>query len=133
MNEQTENNQPAGEQPNETLPSVPGQQSPEPQPAGRLSLNWIFAIGFLSWYLVVGLLYWSQMKDDPQGYGAMLSSLFIFPAQLIALGILFAIKDLRNAGWGVLSAIALNLLISLILGLSFNALCFVPFFAPVSW
>jgi len=93
-------------------------------------LTWRFAVGFLGWYLVVWLIYWSLLngKTDPQGYSAMILSMLVFPAQIIALFILFVVKDFRKIGWGMLSAIAVNLLISMILGLGLNAVCFIPFF-----
>jgi len=130
MNNQTQNDQPSKEQPGGTLPSTPDQQPSGPQSASVFELTWRFAVGFLGWYLVVWLIYWSLLngKTDPQGYSAMILSMLVFPAQIIALFILFVVKDFRKIGWGMLSAIAVNLLISMILGLGLNAVCFIPFF-----
>lgn len=127
MNEQTQSE----DKPEGTVPESPEQQSSEPESISIFGLTWKFVLGFLGWYLVVGLIYGLVMIDDPQGYGALIISLLVFPAQIIALFILFLVKRFRKIGWGVLSAIAVNLLISLIIGLNFNALCFIPFFDPL--
>jgi hypothetical protein len=130
MNGQIQNNSPAEDHPEGTLPPTPDQQPPNSQSTSRFKLTWKFAAGFLGWYLVIWLIYWSLShgNPDPQGYGAMIVSMLVFPAQIIALIFLFVVKKFRKIGWGMLSAIASNLMISLLLGFGFNAVCFVPFF-----
>jgi len=123
MNEQTQNDQPEG-----IVPQTPGDRPPDSSSARKFKLTWKFAVGFLGWYLVIGLIYVALISLDRQGYGNMKGGVFlVFPAQLIALVILFVVKQLRNIGWGMLSAIAVNLVISLILGFVGNAICFIPF------
>ena len=129
MNSQIQNDPPTEEQPEGTLPPTPDQQPSNLPSTSRFRLSWKFAVGFLGWYLVIWLIYRLQIPGpDPQGYGTMILSLIVFPAQIIGLFFLFVIKDVRKIGWGMLSAIAVNLLISLMLGLGLNAVCFIPFF-----
>jgi len=39
------------------------------------------------------------------------------------------LRYLRQVGWGMLSALAANMVVSLILGLAQNAFCFIPFYS----
>lgn len=129
MNGQSQNNPPAEDQPEAARPPTPDQPQLEPPSTSGFKFSWKFVVGFLGWYLVVWLIYRLQIRDlDPQGYSTMTLSLLVFPAQIIALFFLFVIRDFRKIGWGMLSAIAVNLLISLMLGLGLNAVCFIPFF-----
>jgi len=51
----------------------------------------------------------------------------LFPVNVVVL-ILF-LRYLRQVGWGMLSALAANMVVSLILGLAQNAFCFIPFYS----
>lgn len=76
-------------------------------------------MGFVGWYLVS----WALVR--PLG-------LNLFFLNIIALIVLALIKATRRVAGGILVALALNFTISLILGLGLNALCFIPFFTPIS-
>ena len=93
------------------------------------------SIGFIGWWLVNGLV-WFVFNLDAVKYGGelvtiglLLFSLVYAIAQLITL-IVLAFRR----GWialGALSAMGLNLVISLMLGLLINSVCFAPFFIPM--
>jgi hypothetical protein len=91
-----------------------------------------FLIGFLGWYLVTALVWylvdWDNMMST-QAAGA-LPFIFMglnFSANLIALIVLSVVKRTRYIGFGILVALALNLLITTVLGEFGNGLCFFPF------
>lgn len=91
-----------------------------------------FAIGFIGWYLVNGLLFlllgaklgFSDLTNE----ALLFVNLIIFPANLIITIILTVMRSTRIIGFGILSALGLNLLISLIMGIFLKGVCFVPFF-----
>jgi len=113
MNEQPRNDQPMEDR----LPLKP---------------TWKFSIGFLGWYLMVGLIYGALLRNDPQGEAAIiLGGLLVFPAQIVALIVLFVVKRLRSVGWGMLSALGVNFFISVIFGNWLEAVCFIPFFSGI--
>lgn len=120
MNEQTQNEQSEG-----IVPSPPNEQPPESPPARKFKLNRKFVIGFLGWYLVTALVFGVVTLD------AYSNGCIIFPAQVLTLIILLSVRTVRDIGWGMLSAIAFNLLISLMVGLGDDAICFVPFFYDI--
>lgn len=102
----------------------PGQDNPDQPQTDKNRPLWQFAAGFLGWFLVNGLI-WLFFKDN------IGLNLLVFPVNLIVLIVLFAVKKNRKYAQGVLAAVGVNLLISLILGLFFNAFCFIPFFNRV--
>lgn len=84
-----------------------------------------FLAGFLGWYLINGLIWLGLGNPVDSEY---IPNLLIFPINLLALIILSVGKRTRNVGLGILAALALNLLLSLILGALMNGVCFVPFY-----
>jgi hypothetical protein len=80
-------------------------------------------IGFVAWYVINGLIWWGGTSN----YRFFLA-IFTLPGNIIALLICAIVPRLRRVALGILIAIALNLVISLVLGMMTNALCFVPFF-----
>jgi len=82
--------------------------------------------GFFGWYLVNGLIW--MAFGGPYRWEFASPNLYIFPANLLTLILLAVVKRTRKIAMGILLAIALNLVISLLLGLVFNGVCFVPFF-----
>lgn len=89
----------------------------EPPKGGRENIGLI--AGFLGWYLVNGLA-WLLNSNDDSGLAC-----FLFPLNMIVL-IVFLIKW-RAIGLGILGALALNLLISLVLSTVMNGTCAIPF------
>ena len=125
MNEQTQNNHPLEEQREETRLATPAEQPLEAQPTAKFKLTWQFVAGFLGWFFVMALVYWVGRSES--------TCLFpiLFP---INLGILMVLlRKQPQVGWGMLSALGLNMVISLILNLFLNAICFIPFFTPMYW
>jgi hypothetical protein len=116
------------EQDVESTAVEPAQSAPEPLPAspkpGRK--QWImFAAGFLGWYLINGP-FWLLF---PVGKGEnIILGILTLPANVIVLTILSSVKGTRWIGFGILAAIAFNLVISLIMGLVVQGLCLIPFF-----
>lgn len=125
MNGQTQNNHPLEERPEGTLVATPREQPSEAAPTRKFKLTWQFVAGFLGWYLVTALVYWLGKAES--------ACLFpvLFPVNLVMIIVL--LKRQPRAGWGLLSALGLNLVISLILNLVINAICFIPFFTPMYW
>lgn len=114
------------------------ERSLEPQTTDLLKLTWKFAIGFLGWYFVMAFVYWAALgyTFDAQRmnyYDApiILTGMCIFPAQIVALIVLFLVKSLREVGFGVFFAIGVNLVISIFMGMFSNPLCFIPFFIRI--
>ena len=92
-------------------------------------VKWIlFAVGFFGWYIFNTKAWFSVMENGPdkQGYYPLFN-LVMLPANLLILFILAKIHRTRWAAFGILAAVAVNFLISLILGLGNNAICFIPF------
>ncbi len=114
----------------------PDSQPPENANSGVYTSRfnkWIFfAIGFFGWYLVNGLVWlllgadigFSQYFDE----NLIFFNLLLWPVNLIATIILAVIRKTRMIGFGVLGALVLNILISLVIGIVMDGLCFIPFF-----
>ena len=98
-----------------------------------------FLFGFVGWWIISGLVWLGVTKGNfsiPSRIWSELLALFelvflllFFLTQLIAL-IILAFRR----GWialGMLSAIAMNIVITLLIGLTQNAFCFAPFFIPL--
>ncbi len=127
---------------NENPAPLPPEQPPGPAapgPASSKRRRWLLAgAGFLGWYIVNGLfwlIYVQLPTKDPNAiYGlspylnmAMLATVI----NVILLIVLVLIRRTRWIAQGVLAAWAVNMAISLVLGLSFNALCLTPFLTPL--
>lgn len=135
MNEHTNNEIHPEEQPEESTQLVAdeGQQleserfSSEETPTAlapekfKLNLGQ-FAAGFLGWFLVT-LLFYAQKMDTES---LMICGGLLFLVNVVVLLILLI--RLRSVGLGMLAALGVNLVISLLLGLTQNAFCFIPFY-----
>jgi hypothetical protein len=130
----------------EKLAPVPPEQLPPEQPQGRADSDlaiskrrrWLLA-GFIGWYIVNGL-FWLIYKQipllDPRGstfvaIDYLNMGILTTIINVIALIVLALIRRTRWIALGVLGAWAVNLAVSLVLGLLFNALCLTPFFTPL--
>jgi hypothetical protein len=109
------------------IPEEPSDQRPDSGSAGAVNpkrRNWrFFAFGFIGWYLVNGVIWVLPGNNE-------FNLLLTLPANILILIILAIIKRTRWIAFGMLTAIALNFLISLVLGLFNQAVCLVPFFSP---
>lgn len=74
--------------------------------------------GFFGWYIVSGMMLSSV--------GAL--SMCAFPINIMLLLVAGRVKSLRQLGFGILTALALNFLISLFVGVFINGICFIPFY-----
>jgi len=82
--------------------------------------------GFFGWYLINSIIW---LLISTRGYAEyVFLNLFIFPINLLTLIVLSVIKSTRKIGLGILIALALNLLLSLMVGLTINGVCFIPFY-----
>jgi len=137
----------------ENLPDpTPEEETPAANPRipvsirsrlGKLILNhefqeWAkFAIGFFGWYLASGIA-WSQYSAQPaasdgrEGFLILLRfaifSVLNLSTAVILMLVFAVIPTTRSIVKGLLSAMALNFFISLLLGLGTNATFFIPFF-----
>lgn len=73
-------------------------------------------IGFLGWFVLASMV-------APFSFG-----LITFPATLICLLLFARSKGSKGVAGGILAALTLNFVASLVRGLSMNAFCFVPFY-----
>ncbi len=91
-----------------------------------------FTGGFVGWYVVNGVI-WGLQGPTYSMYGLTGNSvivwLIMFPSNVIALIALALFK--RGMALGILTALALNFAVTLVLSLIYNALCGIPFFVPV--
>ena len=94
-----------------------------------------FSIGFIGWWLVNGLV-WSVLSSDDVQNG---DETVILRFSLLLLGvdiaqfITFIVLAFRRV-WislGILSALFINQITSIVLGLFNNVTCFIPFFIPI--
>jgi hypothetical protein len=90
----------------------------------------MFAIGFLGWYLV-NIFAWSHVPAGGYGLGVFFVFAIMLPFNIVALIVLGIIRSTRWVALGIVTALALNFLISLALGLTLNAQCLIPFFEHV--
>jgi hypothetical protein len=122
MNKQNQNNHPGEDQPEGTAPPTPGDQPSATPPVRKFKFTWEFFVGFLGWYLATAIFY-GQVRDQE---ALMICGGLLFPVNVLVLILLF--KWQRQMGWGMLAALAVNMVVSLVLGLIQNAFCFIPFF-----
>ena len=119
---------------NATPDSSQADEQPQPKPPISRLMKWLwFASGFFGWFLMTGLFYLALFpKYDPNNAAPVICSGLLFPVHIGFLVLL--LKTEPYFGWGMLGALATNLIISQVLGLATNAFCFVPFFtlAPPS-
>jgi hypothetical protein len=105
--------------------NMPESKDLSSQPSNRILE---FIIGFVSWYIVNGLIYFF-LSDNP--YSIMFCGLGIIPLNLLAM-IILGIKR-RFVGLGLLVAFAVNLLITTLMGVFSQGVCFAPFFIENSF
>ena len=94
-----------------------------------------FLSGFTGWWVINGLFWFGANSDylNSMGENALLVFICVVPAFYLAQLVTLIILAFRR-GWialGVTSAISLNLVITLMAGLTTNATCFIPFFVPL--
>lgn len=88
-------------------------------------------IGFVGWYIINGLYFYFTLgvNGESLSTGENYTIMCITgPANLLVLIVSALSKSTRRLAFGILLAMAVNFAISVILGVSDNALCFVPFF-----
>jgi hypothetical protein len=84
-------------------------------------------VGFAGWFIINGLVWLAIAGNGSILKGsAIYANFLLLPINLIVL-IVIAVKR-RMIAFGMLLALALNLAVSLLMSLSFNAWCFIPFF-----
>ncbi len=99
-----------------------------PATPGPTAIKWLgFLIGFAGWFLMNAGL-WLLLLSLTVSQITLVLVILALPANLILLSMLALIKQTRWMALGVLSALALNLVITLVLGLFANAICGIPFF-----
>ncbi|MGE5251505.1 MAG: hypothetical protein ACM3QS_14985 [Bacteroidota bacterium] len=89
-----------------------------------------FLIGLLGWWLV-NIPLWLLLQPVMVSQGATFvycTLPFLFGANIFLL-IIMAFRN-RWVALGLLAAFAVNLLVSLVLGLGTNAMCWIPFTTP---
>ena len=82
-----------------------------------------FAIGFVGWYVVNGGLYLTVFTGNP---GGGFYNLLLLPVNVIVL--IIAAFRRQWFALGLLASFAVNLVLALLLGLTLNAFCWIPFF-----
>jgi hypothetical protein len=84
-------------------------------------------IGFVGWYTVNGAFWLTTLKGQPinEGYN-LFANLLMLPVNLLVLIVLAFLR--RWMAFGILVAVAANLLIALVLRMTTNATCTIPFF-----
>ena len=85
-------------------------------------------IGFVGWFVLSAII-WIPLSKSVDG---ILLNLFVFPLTIIALIVLGLIKRTRNLALGILLALAVNFVLSLVLGLFYNGICFFPFYIDLN-
>lgn len=125
-------NEPIGETPPEEIEpkSLSALETKKNKPSvWAVIKSWQFLAGFLGWHLINGVV-WFQVNGGRIGYleDSYLANIVFFPFNLLALIVFPLIKQTRKFGLGLLAAVALNLLLSLVLSVGMNGICFIPFY-----
>ena len=140
MGEQTQNNDQSSAEPPSTDPAqIAKVQRANVEKPGltfsgvlRNRRYWKFAAGFVGWFVVNGLVWWILSG----GFNAIADDLFenaganciLLPLNLVFLFGLTRDLRTRPIAGGILAAIGVNLIVSLVLGAALNAFCLVRFF-----
>jgi hypothetical protein len=84
-----------------------------------------FVVGFVGWFLLnsTGWLLTGAVLEETD-----MANLLFLPLNVIVLIVFLIIR--RWIGFGILAAVALNLIISLIIGATIQATCAIPFWVP---
>lgn len=91
---------------------------------------WIdVALGFIGWFVANGIVWfainqWTRASGQPNNFFA--GALLWLPCQIILLIVLAVFRN--RIALGVLAAVALNLAVTLLLGMTTQAMCGIPFF-----
>ena len=124
----------APEQPAPGLASIGDQVSQPADPAANLTTHTKrvhFAIGFIGWYVIHTA--WAAVLTSSSARSTALDVwILLLIGNVVVIPLLALIKNLRWLAFGALSALGLNLAVSLILGMFMNALCFAPPYIPLS-
>ena len=105
-----------------------------PQPQSVFGKGIEVFIGLLGWYIVNGIAWFLLLPPSrssyQNGYGMEIAlfSMGLIPFNMILLMVFGSISRTRMIALGMLMAMALNFLISLLLGMTMKAFCFIPFF-----
>ena len=105
------------------------QLEPLPEPEKTISTSRKFIevmIGFGGWYIANGVIWLLVARSSSSSAGVLITC--SLPGNIILLLVCALTKRLRRVALGILIALALNFVISLFVGMVFNALCFIPFF-----
>ena len=95
-----------------------------------------FALGFFGWFIINSLLWgsvaWMQTTSNRLVELILIPFYYLLcfsiPLNVGVLLVLGVVKRWRPIGLGVLVAISLNIMISLVRGVFTNAMCFAPFY-----
>jgi hypothetical protein len=85
-----------------------------------------FVVGFVGWFLLNSATWLLSGTLTDETYGP--TWCVLLPLNVIALIVFLIIR--RWIGYGILAAVSLNLLISLVIGAMTNATCAIPFWVP---
>jgi hypothetical protein len=87
-----------------------------------------FLIGFVSWYVVNGVIWMliSYTSSNAPLVGIWILNIWVLPVNLLVLIILAFVR--RWVAWGIVASYAVNFLIAMIFGLILQAACWIPFF-----
>jgi hypothetical protein len=85
-----------------------------------------FIVGFVGWFLLNSAAWLLTGAVTAETYSIF--NLVLLPLNVIALIVFLIIR--RWIGFGILAAVALNLIISLIIGATIQATCAIPFWVP---
>ncbi|MEW5939200.1 MAG: HEAT repeat domain-containing protein [Chloroflexota bacterium] len=89
--------------------------------------SWPFLAGFFGWY-VVNIAFWYVVSGGSPDDIVIIFNIILFPLNLLALIYLSVKKQTREIGLGILAALAVNLLLSAVVGSLSNGYCFLPFY-----
>lgn len=106
----------------------PDDEPPPTVPAWawwRANIQMVY--GFVGWYVVNGIFWQALANLSLNTNYNLVTVLFPLPANLLVLIILAVMPWTRKIALGMLAAIAVNLVLSLALGVFINGVCF---FAP---
>lgn len=114
---------------------TPDNLPSEPQAASKIQGLWLkwrlFIAGFLGWFLFAGLFWFLLIELSSSNPNLMVSINIVWFIFTIVVMLFFALnKSTRMFSLGILAAIAVNLFISIALGMTYDAICFKPFFVP---
>ncbi len=103
--------------------------TPPPPPVPTAVKRRHLLIGFFGWYLVNGLLWFALTGASFDAAQAPAQALcLLFAVNFLLPVVLGLSKAARWMALGILAALALNFLVSLLVGTIINGICFVPFF-----